>query len=169
MKIVSIKILFSIVLLLLLNPTVFADNRSGHSRIGSTKSQRQNSHSVQKRKPAHQTKQPYYSPPFQSAPRRYNDYYKPGYSTRYLPRGHNRVFHRNREYYFYDGYFYQPYRNDYRIVDAPLGAIVLSLPRLHFNLQWNGIDFFLAGNTYYRRHRNGYMVVRDPGFHDRRR
>nr|WP_305907764.1 DUF6515 family protein [Methylomarinum sp. Ch1-1]MDP4520543.1 hypothetical protein [Methylomarinum sp. Ch1-1] len=68
--------------------------------------------------------------------------------------------------FFYDGFFYRPYRDQYRVVDAPIGAIVLSLPRLHFSLFFNGIEYFLAGDTYYRRHPNGYIVVPNPGFRD---
>ncbi len=163
MKTISIKAVFSIVLLLLINQTVFADNRFGQSK-GFKKPQRSASHPVHKPKPSYKTrKKPYYKPSFHPPGHRH-DYYRLGYNTRYLPYGHRRVFFGNMEYFFFDGYFYRQFRNEYRIVDAPIGAIVLSLPRLHFTLQWNGLDFFLAGSTYYRHHPGGYIVVRNPGF-----
>ncbi|MCK5478410.1 MAG: hypothetical protein KAI44_05805, partial [Methylococcales bacterium] len=62
MKTISIKAVFSIVLLLLINQTVFADNRFGQSK-GFKKPQRSASHPVHKPKPSYKTrKKPYYKP-----------------------------------------------------------------------------------------------------------
>lgn len=155
-----------IIILLLINQAAFADNRQGHGRSKSLKRQKNfsHSHSMTKSQSVYQVRRPK-----KRSSSRYlgsNNYYRPGYSTRYLPRGFGRLFVKNMEYFFFDGYFYRSFHNEYRIVDAPVGAIVLSLPRLHFFLQWNGMDYFLAGNTYYRPHPNGYIVVRNPGFRD---
>ena len=162
---ISIKIIISMTLLLFINQTAFADNRSGHGNGGSRKSHGSSSHSIHRQKPVYRAHKSFNKPRFNPTPHR-SGYYRPGHSTHYLPHGYNRVYSGNKEYFYFDGYFYSPFRNEYHIVDAPIGAIVLSLPRLHFSLQWSGIDFFLSGNTYYRRHPNGYVVVRNPGFRD---
>lgn len=94
----------------------------------------------------------------------WRDYYRPGYQLRYLPHGFSRLFVGGLEYFFFDGFFYRPYRNEYRLVDAPIGAIVLSLPPLHFSFIWNGLTYFVSGNTYYRPHPQGYVVVPNPGY-----
>lgn len=114
-------------------------------------------HKIKKPHPAHPAK-PYYDD------RHRHDYYRPGYQLRYLPRGHSRLFLGGLEYFFFDGFFYRPYRNEYRVVDAPIGAIVMTLPRLHFSFVWNGLNYFVSGNTYYRPHGNGYVIVPDPGY-----
>lgn len=185
---ISKKVVFSIILLLI-SQTIFADSRFGVNRAASKKSQRSSSHSTHKQKstfkarstkrassfnppsrshydsPRHsyKTKRTRQTPSFNPPGRRHN-YYRPGYNTRYLPYGSRRMFFNDLEYFFFDGYFYRPYRNEYHIVDGPIGAIVLSLPRLHFSLHWDGMDYFHAGNTYYRRHPRGYVVIRNPGF-----
>ncbi|MGR9071504.1 MAG: DUF6515 family protein [Gammaproteobacteria bacterium] len=92
----------------------------------------------------------------------YDHYYKPGYKIRHLPRGYSRVIIDRGPYYFYDGYFYQPYHDSYLVIDAPIGAIVLSLPRLHHQFHWHGIEYYVSGPTYYRRHPQGYIVVPKP-------
>ncbi len=154
--------------------TALADNRPGHGRDSFSKPQKFQkapSRPAQIRKPTSRPVKSRPAPPsrqsrFGHDHYRQHDYYRPGYGIRYLPHGFFNLFVGNTKFFYYDGYFYQPYRNEYRIVEAPIGAIVLSLPRLHFSLQWNGIEFFVAGNTYYRRHPRGYIVVPNPGFRD---
>lgn len=163
MKHIAIKVIVSITLLLLSNQALSANYKSGHGNSGSRKSQRPSSHSVHRQKSAFRGNKPYTKSRHSSSHRK-PGYYKPGHRTHYLPRGYSRVFYGKKEYFYFDGYFYSPFRNDYHIIDAPIGVIILSLPRLHFALQWNGVDYFLSGNTYYRRHPNGYIVVRNPGF-----
>lgn len=115
-------------------------------------------------KHSHKIKKPHPVYPQRHDNRQWRDYYRPGYQLRYLPHGFNRLFVGGLEYFFFDGFFYRPHRNEYRVVDAPIGAIVLSLPRLHFNFVWNGLDYFVSGNTYYRPHPQGYVVVPNPGY-----
>lgn len=94
-----------------------------------------------------------------------HDYYRPGYKLRYLPHGSFRFHIGELDYFFFDGFFYRPYSDGYFVVDAPIGAVVLSLPRLHFSFSLNGITYFRTGDTYYRRHHpRGYIVVPDPGY-----
>ncbi len=112
-----------------------------------------------------QTYKPSHPQPVPHFDRHPHDYYKPGYRLRYLPRGSVQLHLGGLEYFFFDGFFYQPFSDGYFIVDAPIGAIVLSLPRLHFSFNLNGILYFRAGNTFYRRHSpRGYIVVPDPGY-----
>lgn len=95
----------------------------------------------------------------------WHDYYRPGYRLRYLPHGSFRFHYGGLNYFFFDGFFYRPYSDGYFVVDAPIGAVVLSLPRLHFSFSLNGITYFRAGDTYYRHHHpRGYIVVPDPGY-----
>lgn len=98
----------------------------------------------------------------------YRHYYKPGYRVKPLPYGASRIFHNRAEYFFYDGYFYRPSPSGYLIVDAPIGAIIASLPPLHHVVYWLGQTYFIVGNTFYRRHPRGYIVVPDPGYGYRR-
>lgn len=94
----------------------------------------------------------------------YKHYYKPGYRTAPLPRGFNRVMVNAAEYFFFEGYFYLPSSNSYVIVEAPIGAIVASIPRLHGYSEWRGMPYFVVGDTYYRKHPRGYVVVENPHF-----
>lgn len=98
----------------------------------------------------------------------YKNYYKPGHRVKPLPYGSNRIFFNAAEYFFFDGYFYRPSRSGYVIVEAPIGAIVARLPRLHHTFHWRGQPYYAVGNTFYRRHPKGYIVVPDPGFDYRR-
>lgn len=95
-------------------------------------------------------------------------YYKPGYHLNVLPYGSKRIFAHDREYFFYDGYFYQPYGGGYVIVNPPIGAVIATLPRLHHIIDWLGHTYYLFGNTFYRKHPGGYIVVPDPGYGYRR-
>ncbi len=98
----------------------------------------------------------------------YNHYYKPSYRINPLPHGYKRILVNAAEYFFFDGFFYRPSHNGYVIVDAPIGAIVASLPMLHHIFQWRGEPYYVVGNTFYRRHPRGYVVVPDPGYGYRR-
>ena len=98
----------------------------------------------------------------------YKPYYKPGHPVKPLPRGYSRLFVNSLEYFFFDGFFYRPYRNGYVVVDAPIGAVIAQLPRFSQLLHWRGQPYYAVGNTYYRRHGHGYVVVPDPGFGYRR-
>ncbi|MGR9043791.1 MAG: DUF6515 family protein, partial [Gammaproteobacteria bacterium] len=98
----------------------------------------------------------------------YRHYYKPGYRVKPLPYGASRIYHNNYEYYFYDGFFYRPSRSGYIVVESPIGAIIANLPPLHHIFHWHGQPYFVVGDTFYRRHPRGYIVVPDPGFGYRR-
>ena len=94
-----------------------------------------------------------------------HDYYRPGYRLPHLPHGSHRLHLHGMEYYFFDGFFYRPRLGGYFIVEAPIGAVVLSLPSLYATFYLDGIEYYRAGHTYYRRHHpRGYIVVPDPGY-----
>ena len=94
----------------------------------------------------------------------YKHYYKPGYRVNPLPYRHSRIFVNADEYYYFDGFFYRPSLGGYVIVEAPIGAIVAALPRLHHIFHWHGEHYYVVSNTFYRRHPRGYIVVPDPGY-----
>jgi len=164
MNTLSQKIVFCIIGLMMLfgQQTAFADYRSHshrdtrihHWRAAPAPRSSQFNHRFDRRR--------------QAPPPSYRPYYRPGYRVNPLPYGHTRIFANSAEYFFSDGYFYRPSRGGYTIVEAPIGAIVLTLPRLHQIIHWYGQPYYIVGNTFYRRHPRGYIVVPDPGFGYRR-
>lgn len=125
---------------------------------------------------SHQPRPPYVKhwqtappPPRRSAPQQnyggayYPNYYQPGYSVNPLPYGANRLMVNAMEYFYYNGYFYRPSGAGYVIVNAPFGAVVAALPSLHHRINWQGVPYYVAGNTIYQKHPNGYRVVPNPG------
>jgi len=126
------------------------DTRSNHWKAGPAPLNPKFDHHFDRRREA----------PFSS----YRPYYKPGYRINPLPYGHSKIFVNNTEYFFFDGYFYRPSPAGYVIVEAPIGAIVFALPRLHQIVHWRSQPYYIVGDTYYRRHPRGYIVAPDPGF-----
>jgi len=145
-------------ILVLSQQTAIADNRS-HGRDDGHYDKHRPSHKISKHSDyrRYDGPEPHYKP-----------YYKPGYHVKPLPRGYSRVFANSLEYFFFDGFFYRPYRDNYVVVDAPIGAIITQLPRFSRLLHWHGQPYYVVGNTYYRPHHRGYVVVPDPGFGYRR-
>ena len=72
------------------------------------------------------------------------------------------------EYFYFDGFFYRPSRYGYVVVDAPIGAIIANLPRFSRITHWHGQPYHVVGDTFYRKHAKGYVVVPNPGFAHRR-
>jgi hypothetical protein len=175
----SLKIVFCIGLMMLAGQqTAFADyrphshrdTRSNHWRAAPAPHNSQFGHRFGRRRQAPPPSYwPYYQPGYRVNPLpSYRPYYKPGYRTNPLPYGHTRIFVNNAEYFFSNGYFYRPSHTGYVIVEAPIGAIVLALPRLHQFVQWHDQPYYIVGDTYYHRHPRGYIVVPNPGFGYRR-
>lgn len=77
--------------------------------------------------------------------------------ARYVP-----VAVKDRQYFFLDGIFYRPGLNSYIAVQAPLGAIVLSLPIGAYDVAVGGSKYSVYGGVYYRHVPNGYEVVKKP-------
>ncbi|MGR9054066.1 MAG: DUF6515 family protein [Gammaproteobacteria bacterium] len=156
-------------LLLLIRQSVWADDRphgyrEPHDKHWQTRPAPRNP-SVEHRFDRHRETRPLPPPPTPT----YRQYYKPGYHIDPLPYGYNRLLVDAIEYFFFDGYFYRPSRGGYVIVDAPIGAVVAVLPRLHRVIYRHGRPYYIVGNTFYRKHSKGYIVVPDPGAEFRRR
>ncbi len=162
MNMPKFKILCLIGLMMLASQTaVFAGNRPPSHRGAP--------YTHWQKPPAHHSKGRQRAGNYRNVPAPYyQHYYKPGYRVNPLPYGHSRVFVNAAEYYFFDGFFYRPYGGGYVVVEAPLGAIIATLPRLHQSIHWHGQPYFLVGTTFYRRHPGGYIVVPNPGYGYRR-
>jgi len=147
--------------------SAIADNRS-HGRDDWHNDKHRPSHEISKHSDHRRHDQRYDRRRYDGPEPHYKPYYQPGYHVKPLPRGYSRVFVNSLEYFFFDGFFYWPYRDSYVIVDAPIGAIITQLPHFSRLLHWRGQPYYVVGNTYYRPHHRGYVVVPDPGFGYRR-
>lgn len=80
----------------------------------------------------------------------YNQLYRPGYFTSYLPSYYNRVRYNNDWYYTYGGlYFYREYGR-YNLVSAPIGLRISVLPHHTIGFRHGSDIYFNAYNNYYR-------------------
>lgn len=88
---------------------------------------------------------------------------RPGYRINHL---HRNAFHfmlGGLSYHYYSGAFYRPYRGGYRVVGAPIGAVVYTLPHGHIRVFINNRHYYMYENTYYLRNSDrGYRVVETP-------
>lgn len=66
-------------------------------------------------------------------------------------------------YYFSDGTYYQRRQSNYKVVQAPTGAVISMLPEYDYStVNVNGTTYFIYNGTYYARVDSGYMVVPTP-------
>ncbi len=90
-------------------------------------------------------------------------HHRPGYRVKRL---HRNAFHfilGGMNYHYHSGAFYKPYRSGYRIVGAPIGAVIYSLPHGHIRVFMNNRNYYMYENVYYVRQPNrGYRVVETP-------
>lgn len=82
--------------------------------------------------------------------------------ARHPQKRHAPVVVKNRTYFYLDGIFYRSGLNGYIAVQAPLGAIVLSLPIGSHDIVVGGSKYYVYGGVYYRHAPSGYEVVRKP-------
>lgn len=132
-----------------------ADDGQNSMRHSYTKSRSAPAERQQVRRHSTQPQQRSNSQPYRSD-------YRPGRYINPLPYGASRFNYNQNDYYYYEGYFYRPNQNGYMLIDAPVGAIVISLPRLHHRVKQRGVDYYVAGDTYYTRHQKGFRVVDNP-------
>lgn len=157
-----IRVVAVALVLLLSQQSVFADSKAHRGEDGRDARHWQKQRS-DRRADSHRHEQRNDGPePF------YKPYYQPGYVVKPLPRGYSRVIVNAAEYFHFDGFFYRPSRQGYVVVDAPIGAVIASLPRVSRIDRWRGQPYYIVGNTFYRRHPHGYVVVPNPGFGYRR-
>lgn len=100
----------------------------------------------------------------------YNQAYRPGYSTNYLPSYYNRFSWNNRAYYSYGGLFFNYNRGNrnFSLVSAPIGYRLNSLPQHSIGFYRGNDLFFNAYNNYYRwlPTAREYIVVQRPDYDD---
>jgi hypothetical protein len=77
-----------------------------------------------------------------------------------------RIVHRGREYIYRDNCFYhRDHGGRLIIATAPVGAVVVSLPRIFHTVTIGNVSVFFSGGIYYRRCHSGYEVIERPRFH----
>lgn len=60
------------------------------------------------------------------------------------------VVYRNVTYYYDDGTFFLPRRNDYVVVAPPVGALVAELPSNYQTIVLEGRVYYKVDNVYYK-------------------
>ena len=74
-----------------------------------------------------------------------------GIRIRVLPPGYRRIYAGPREYYYYDGTYYNPYgRDEYEVIPPPLGARVPELPRGAEAVVIDDQKYYEFNGTYYK-------------------
>ena len=79
-----------------------------------------------------------------------------------LPGRPNRVVVHGGEYFFHGGHFYRHHPRGYVMVDAPLGAVVVSLPIGFRTFLVAGVTYYMFNHICYRAVSSGYEVVAPP-------
>jgi len=98
--------------------------------------------------------------------------YNPNWRYAYAPR-RNSVFYSLPSSYFsinfggygyryYDGIFYRPYNNIFRVVAPPIGIFVNLLPTGYSRIYVNDYPYYYYNGTYYDQRDNHYVVVSPP-------
>jgi len=87
-----------------------------------------------------------------------------GYRVNSLHRNAYHFRHRGLNYRYDAGVFYRPYSHGYRVVRAPIGALILTLPIGYSTLRYNHQNYYYYNDVYYRpiRGTRGYRVVDRP-------
>lgn len=92
-------------------------------------------------------------------------HYRPGHRVKRI---HRDAFHfmlGGLAYHYFSGVYYRPYHDGYRVVRAPIGAVVYTLPYGYTTVYLNNRNYYHYDDVYYSwdSHRNGYRVVEAPG------
>lgn len=87
-----------------------------------------------------------------------------GFIAPVLPRSHVRVAVGGHPYYYHGGHFYRHGPRGYVVVNAPLGASVVTLPTSAVQVQMGGVTYYQYGNAYYQwvPASRTYVVVAPP-------
>jgi hypothetical protein len=90
-----------------------------------------------------------------------NHHFEPRYNDH-----DQRIMHGGREYIYRDNSFYHRDHGGRLIVTtAPVGAVVVSLPRIFSTVTIGSASVFFSGGIYYRRCHSGYEVIERPHFY----
>lgn len=93
----------------------------------------------------------------------YGSYFHPiGFFTASLQLGALSIFWDNRDYRYYDGAYYQPYNNGYRVVAPPDGAGIPYLPNGYSTLVLGSDTFYYFGGIFYYHDGNSYIITQAP-------
>ncbi|GAA5445970.1 hypothetical protein Misp06_04177 [Microbulbifer sp. NBRC 101763] len=87
-----------------------------------------------------------------------------GFIAPILPRGHVRVAVGGHPYYYHGGHFYRHGPRGYVVVNAPLGASVVTLPSRAVQVQVGGATYYRYADAYYQwvPASRTYVVVAPP-------
>ena len=93
---------------------------------------------------------------------RYHDRPRFGLYVSFVPAGYSTVWVGGARYHYYDGLYYNRYRDDYVIVAPPAGAVVRVIPPDYQTVIINGTTYYTDNGIYYVYTRYGYRVVPAP-------
>ncbi len=79
-----------------------------------------------------------------------------------LPWGYREIRHHRHNYFFADGYWFEPWGSSYVRVGAPVGIVVSALPAGYVSLTLGNSLYYRYADTWYRPHTEGYVVVDAP-------
>ncbi len=108
----------------------------------------------------HQAPQRLRPVPYNSRPA----YPRIGHHVSHLHRNAYRFRHGGHRYRYSQGLFYRPYNHGFRVVQAPIGAIILSLPIGYTHMRISDRDYYRYNDVYYQSEfgARGYRVVQNP-------
>ena len=91
-------------------------------------------------------------------------YYRPGHVINVMPRSYVRIVVGGLPYFYYSGIFYRPYSSGYIVVNAPIGAVVRTLPVGFIAFTLGLTTYYTLNDVYYVWDdvRDGYVVVEKP-------
>ena len=91
-------------------------------------------------------------------------HYRPGYRVNRLPSRHHHFVHRNRDYYYFGGSYFNRHQSGFEVVLPPLGARVPYLPPGYVVFNLGPRRYYYANYVYYLwdEHDRDYIVVREP-------
>ncbi|MDE3251743.1 MAG: hypothetical protein KGO92_02985 [Bacteroidota bacterium] len=93
----------------------------------------------------------------------YGSYFHPiGFFTAALNFGALSIYWDNRDYRYYDGAYYQPYNNGYRVVAPPYGAGIPYLPNGYSTTVLGNDTFYYFGGIFYYNDGNSYIITQAP-------
>ncbi|MCB1887425.1 MAG: hypothetical protein KDH20_07450 [Rhodocyclaceae bacterium] len=79
-----------------------------------------------------------------------------------LPWGYREIRHHRHNYFFADGYWFEPWGSSYVRIGAPVGVVVSALPAGYVSLNLGSTMYYRYADTWYRPHTQGYVVVDAP-------
>ena len=143
----------------------------GLSAYGAQLNDRRVHHRIYKKPNRHYLPRRHYIRPHRVVHRRVTHIRRPHYVSLHHRIGHRiPTLHRNAirlsvgglGYRYRNGAFYRPYRSGFRVVSAPIGAIVHTLPTGYMSVRLNERNYYRYEDTYYERRGRGYCVVETP-------